>query len=672
MIDADSLLARIAGPADLKALTDKELDQLAAEMRTELLGVVGRRSAHFASNLGVVELCLALHLTYDFSQDRLIWDTGHQIYPHKLITGRAAELHTIRTKGGLMGYPNPAESEFDLFMTGHAGCSPSTALGLKLGDEIMGRPDRHSVAVIGDGALPSGIVFEAFNHASGLKTKLLVILNDNKMSICPRVGGLADYLDRARMSSTYHDFNKRLKSLLPSIPLVGEHAERWFQQFKDAIKASLHHGMLFEELGFTYLGPIDGHDLKSLRTYLEKVKAMDGPILLHVLTNKGHGFEPAMKDPVKFHAPAPFKKAEDGIIPLSKSSSLQTYTDAVSEALYKACGRDPRVVIVTAAMCEGNKLQKVRDSYPKQFFDVGICESHAVALAAGMAKTGARPVVDIYSTFLQRSYDQIFQEVALQDLPVVFCLDRAGLVGADGPTHHGSFDMASLRVFPNMVVMAPGDQLDITPMLDFALGHSSPVAIRYPRANVEVVRRVFQPIELGQAEIIEWESDGIIVACGAMLGACAQAADLLRERYGLRVGLVNARFIKPLDRSTVCKAVEEAAFVLTVEEGCLMGGFGSSVLEAASDAGLPTEHLRRLGLPDRFIMHAERDEQLAEVGLDVESIARAAVEVARSVGLPLHDLAPEVEPVHPNGNGNGHHSPSPAVAGTGKAQSFAR
>ncbi len=635
MIDADSLLARIAGPADLKALTDKELDQLAAEMRTELLGVVGRRSAHFASNLGVVELCLALHLTYDFSQDRLIWDTGHQIYPHKLITGRAAELHTIRTRGGLMGYPNPAESDFDLFMTGHAGCAPSTALGLKLGDEIMGRPDRHSVAVIGDGALPSGIVFEAFNHASGLKTKLLVILNDNKMSICPRVGGLADYLDRARMSSTYHDFNKRMKALLPSIPLVGEHAERWFQQFKDAIKASLHHGMLFEELGFTYLGPIDGHDLKSLRTYLEKVKAMDGPILLHVLTNKGHGFEPAMKDPVKFHAPAPFKKAEDGIIPLSKSSSVQTYTDAVSSALYKACGKDPSVVIVTAAMCEGNKLQKVRDSFPKQFFDVGICESHAVALAAGMAKTGARPVVDIYSTFLQRSYDQIFQEVALQDLPVVFCLDRAGLVGADGPTHHGSFDMASLRVFPNMVVMAPGDQLDIAPMLDFALGHSSPVAIRYPRANVEVVRRVPQPIELGQAEIIEWESDGMIVACGAMLSICSLAADRLRERYGLRVGVINARFVKPLDRITIFKAIEEAAFVLTVEEGCLMGGFGSAVLEAASDAGLSTAHLRRLGLPDQFVLHAERDEQLAEVGLDVEGIVRSAVEMARAAGLPV-------------------------------------
>ena len=650
MMNAAPLLARIGTPADLKKLSDKELGQLAAEMRTELIGVVGRRSAHFASNLGVVELCLALHLSFDFTQDRLIWDTGHQIYPHKLITGRAAELHTIRTRDGLMGYPNPAESDFDLFMTGHAGCSPSTALGLKIGDEIMGRGQRHSVAVIGDGALPSGIVFEALNHASGLRTKLLVILNDNKMSICPRVGGVADYLDRARMSTTYLDWNKRMKTLLPSIPLVGEHAERWFQQFKDAIKASLHHGMLFEELGFTYLGPIDGHDLKGLRSYLEKVKAMDGPILLHVLTNKGHGFEPAEKDPVKFHAPAPFLKAEDGIIPL-KSTSTRTYTDAVSAALFEACRRDPKVAILTAAMCEGNKLHRVRDKFPSQFFDVGICESHAVAFAAGMAKAGARPIVDIYSTFLQRSYDQIFQEVALQDLPVVFCLDRAGLVGADGPTHHGSYDLAYLRVFPNMVVMAPGDQHDIGPMLDFALQHTSPVAIRYPRASVETVDRDLQPIELGQAEILDWETDGMILVCGAQLGTCVQAAEQLRERFGLRVGVVNARFAKPLDRATMCKAIEEAAFVLTVEEGCLTGGFGSAVLEAASDAGIAAGHVRRLGLPDYFVLHAERDEQLAEVGLDLEGIIRAAVELARTVGLPLTEIDAEVKPHHGNGAG---------------------
>jgi 1-deoxy-D-xylulose-5-phosphate synthase len=628
------VLGRIKSPADLRKLSEPDLERLAAEMRAELIGVVGRRSAHFASNLGVVELCLALHLTFDFTRDHLIWDTGHQIYPHKLITGRAAQLHTIRTKGGLMGYPNPAESPFDLFMTGHAGCGPSTALGLKVGDDLIGEPDRRAVAVIGDGALPSGIVFEAFNHASGLKKKLLVILNDNKMSICPRVGGLADYLDRARMSSTYNDWNKRVKWLLPNIPLVGEHAERWLQQFKDAIKASLHHGMLFEELGFVYLGPIDGHDLKTLRVYLDRVKSLDGPVLLHVLTNKGHGFEPAVKDPVKFHAPPPFQNADTGVVPL-KTSPSRTYTDAVSSVLYDACGRDPKVAVITAAMCEGNKLQRIREDFPGQFFDVGICESHAVAFAAGIAKRGARPVVDIYSTFLQRSYDQIFQEVALQNLPVVFCLDRAGLVGADGPTHHGSYDLAYLRVFPNMVVMAPADEKDIGPMFDFALRHNSPVALRYPRANLDTIERDVQPVELGQAEILEWETDGMLLACGATVGICLRAAERLRLLYGMRVGVVNARFIKPLDQLTVCKVIEECGFVLTVEEGCLMGGFGSGVLETANEAGLPTTHIRRLGLADSFVLHAERDEQLAEAGLDLDGITEAALSLARSVGWSL-------------------------------------
>jgi 1-deoxy-D-xylulose-5-phosphate synthase len=629
---SSTMLPRIGSPADLKGLSERELEQLAGEIRQELIGVVGRRAAHFASNLGVVELCLALHLTFDFAHDRLIWDTGHQIYPHKIITGRAGELHTIRTKGGLMGYPNPAESPYDLFMTGHAGCAPSTALGLKVGDELCGHPERHSVAVIGDGAFPSGIVFEALNNAGGLRSKFLVILNDNKMSICPRVGGLAYYLDKARMTPMYNDWNKRVRKLLPAIPLVGDQADRWLQQMKDAIKASVHGGMLFEELGFTYLGPIDGHDLRTLRTYLEKVKALDGPVLLHVLTDKGHGFEPAEKDPVKFHAPAPFQAAEDGIIPL-KTSTSKAYTDAVSAALFAAMQRNPKVTVLTAAMCEGNKLQKIRDTYPARFFDTGICESHAVAFAAGLAKAGARPVVDIYSTFLQRSYDQIFQEVALQDLPLVFTLDRAGLVGADGPTHHGTYDLASMRVFPNMVVMAPGDEKDVTPMIDFALAHDAPVSIRYPKANLETIEREVQPIELGQAEILEWETDGIFLACGTLVTSCLRAAERLRHEHGLRVGVINARFVKPLDKTIVCKAIEECGFVLTVEEGCLMGGFGSAVLEAANDAGLATAHVRRLGLPDRFLLHAEREEQLAEVGLDVEGITQAAVELARATGL---------------------------------------
>jgi 1-deoxy-D-xylulose-5-phosphate synthase len=629
-----ALLPRIGSPADLKALSETELERLAGEMRNELIGVVGRRAAHFASNLGVVELCLALHMAFDFSKDRIIWDTGHQIYPHKLITGRADRLHTIRTKGGLMGYPNPGESAFDLFMTGHAGCAPSTALGLKAGDDLTGHPERHSIAVIGDGAFPSGIVFEALNNAGGLRKKFLVVLNDNKMSICPRVGGLAYYLDKARMAPTYNDLNKQVRKLLPAIPLVGNAADRFLQQFKDAVKASIHGGMLFEELGFTYIGPIDGHDLKTLRHYLEKVKSMEGPVLLHVLTDKGHGFQPAVDDPVKFHAPAPFQCVEDGIIPL-KTSSSRAYTDAVSDALYKVLERDPRVAVLTAAMCEGNKLQKIRERFPDQFFDVGICESHAVAFAGGMAKAGAKPIVDIYSTFLQRSFDQIFQEVSLQDLPVVFTLDRAGLVGADGPTHHGTYDIAYMRMFPNMIVMAPGDERDIAPMLDFALEQSSPTSLRYPRAGLETIEREAQPIELGQSEILEWETDGMFIAFGSLVGTCLRAAERLRQQHGLRVGVVNARFAKPLDRATVCKAVEECGFVITVEEGCLMGGFGSAVLEAANEAGLNTSHVRRLGLPDHFVLHAERDEQLSEVGLDIDGITASALELAKTAGLSI-------------------------------------
>ncbi len=627
------LLAKIQSPADLKGLDGSQLEALASEMREELVSVVNHRPAHFASNLGVVELCLALHLTFDFSKDRLIWDTGHQIYPHKLITGRANSLNTIRTKGGLMGYPNPAESDYDLFMTGHAGCAPSTALGLKAGDNLIGHPERHSVAVIGDGAFPSGIVFEALNNATGPTGKnFLVVLNDNKMSICPPVGGLAYYLDKTRMAPAYGQWNKRMKKLLPAIPLVGAQSEKWYQQFKDAIKASFHGGMLFEDLGFIYIGPIDGHDIKTLRRYLEKVKAMEGPVLLHVLTDKGRGFAAAEKDPVRYHAPAPFESGENGIIPLTKSSS-KAYTDAMSAALYNAMKKDSKIAVLTAAMCEGNKLQKIRETFPKQFFDTGICESHAVAFAGGMAKAGARPVVDIYSTFLQRSFDQIFQEVSLQNLPVVFTLDRAGLVGADGPTHHGTYDIAYMRMFPNMAVMAPGDERDVAPMLDFALHRDGPTSIRYPKANLEAIERDPQPIELGQAEILEWETDGMLLACGTLVTTCLHAAERLRIEYGLRVGVVNARFVKPLDRPTMLKAIEECGFVLTVEEGCLMGGFGSAVLEAANDAGLNTSHVRRLGLPDSFVLHAEREEQLAEVGLDVDGITAAAIDLARTIGL---------------------------------------
>jgi 1-deoxy-D-xylulose-5-phosphate synthase len=623
----NEILSRIESPADLRSLSHDELEQLAIEMRDALCQVVSNRTAHFASNLGVVELCLALHLVFDFSKDRLIWDTGHQIYPHKLLTGRFADFPTIRQKGGLMGYPNPAESPYDLFMTGHAGCSISSVLGLKTGDDLLGE-NRRAVAVIGDGAFPSGIVFEALNNAAGLKKNLLVILNDNKMGICPRVGGLAQCLDRARLAPFYSELKRDVSWVLNKVPLVGDAVERVLFQAKEAIKASLHggSGMLFEQLGFNYVGPVDGHNLSSLREHLELVKDLKAPVLLHVFTEKGHGFKPACEDPVLFHTPPPFVRRDDEVVSVKKSSS-RAYTDVVSDAIYAAMEVNPKAVVLTAAMCEGNKLQKIRSVFPDRFFDTGICEGHAVAFAAGMAKAGLRPIVDIYSTFLQRSFDQIFQEVALQNLPVTFCLDRAGVVGADGPTHHGAFDSTYMRVFPNMVVMAPGDGLDVKGMLEFALSYPGPVSMRYPKTSVDTVERSPEPVALGQAEVLDWGRDGMLIAYGALLGNCVKAAVRLKEE-GLDVGVINARFVKPLDRDTILRAIAESGFVVTVEEGTLLGGFGSAVLEAANAAGLRTDHIRRLGLPDLFIEHAERGEQLADLGLDVDGIVRSVLAAA--------------------------------------------
>ncbi len=619
------ILPTITSPHDLRGLSIEQLESLAAEMRRALTGVAGTRTAHFASNLGVVELCLALHRVFDFSRDRLIWDTGHQIYPHKLITGRYDRFDTIRTKGGLMGYPNPEESPYDLFMTGHAGCSVSCALGLASGDGLLGEDDRRSVAVIGDGALPSGIVFEALNNAGFLKKRLLVILNDNRMSICPRVGALAEYLDTIRTNPWYRELKQQAGGIIKGVPVVGESVERMLGSMKDSLKTGLHGGALFEAMGVRYFGPVEGHALPSLIRYLELVKDEEGPILLHVLTEKGHGFKPAEDDPVFFHTPAPFECDDDDCIVSIKKSSARAYTDVAAASIASALRRDPRATVLTAAMCQGNKLEKVREEFPQQFFDVGICESHAVAFAAGQAKAGCRPIVDIYSTFLQRSYDQVFQEVCLQNLPVVFMMDRAGLTGPDGPTHHGSYDLGSLRLFPNMAVLAPGDEHDLEAMVPWALEQSGPVAIRYPKAVVERHPGPRAPIELGRSEVLAEGHDGLIVACGTLLGAALAAAATLRQE-GLDVAVVNARFVKPLDPAIVDR-IESAPWTVTVEENALQTGFGSAVLEAVADARAAADHpcfggpIARLGLPDRFVEHGERGELLADLGLDAAGIA---------------------------------------------------
>ena len=613
------LLSQLESADPLRSMNVEQLDKMALEIRDVLCNLLATRTAHFASNLGVVELCLALHSVFDFKYDRLIWDTGHQIYPHKLITGRYKQFRTIRERGGLMGYPNPHESPYDLFMTGHAGCSVSTALGLKSGDDLMDQKRRKSIAVIGDGALPSGIVFEAMNNAGELNKDLIVVLNDNKMSICPRVGALANYLDRLRTNPFYTGFKHEVAKILNKVPVLGDPTEKLLAQVKEGVKAGMVGGMLFEEFGFKYIGPIDGHDIRLLRKYLEMIKDQQGPILLHVVTEKGRGYKPAEDDPVYFHTPPAFED-EDGAPKVLTIGEKPAFTNYARDAIASQMRRNNKVTVMTAAMCQGNKLEPVRDEFPERFFDVGICESHAVAFAAGQAKVGLRPIVTIYSTFMQRSYDQIFQEVALQNLPVVLMMDRAGLTGPDGPTHHGLFDIGYTRVFPNIVMMAPGDSTEVEPMLEFALNQPGPTSIRYPKTSALAFDRPKRPIELGKSETIRIGRDGTIIAIGAMLQQALAAADMLSTE-GLDVSVVNARFIRPLDIQMLSKVFEESRFVVTVEEGALAGGFGSAVLEAACHHGWDTRILRILGIPDRFIEHGDRNELLAEIGIDAAGIA---------------------------------------------------
>lgn len=646
----DKVLSTIGSPRDLQGLSQQELTRLADEIREALCRLASRRTAHFASNLGVVELTLALHTTFDFSRDRLIWDTGHQIYPHKLVTGRYKDFHSMRVRGGLTGYPNPAESEYDLFLTGHAGCAASCALGMRCADDLL-RPDedRYCVAVVGDGAFSSGIVLEALNHAGGLKRNLIVVLNDNKMAICPRVGAFAESLDRVRMNSFYAGIKSEVQKMLARVPVIGDPVERFLHQVKDAVKAGLVGGMLFQDLGFHYHGPVDGHSIRNLQKYLAMAKQVKGPVLLHVVTEKGHGYDPAAENPVLFHTPGPFSR-DTGEISF-ESNGARSFTAVARDTLLQEMRREgSRVAVITAAMCQGNMLEPVRDQFPGRFFDVGISESHAVGMAAGMAKAGMRPVVDIYSTFMQRSFDQIFQEVSLQDLPVTLLLDRAGLVGPDGPTHHGVFDIAYLRIFPNLVIMAPGDQRDLEQMIPWALAHDHPTAIRYPKANVVPLPRGAlsdavssgggAPIELGESELIRPGCDGVLIALGTLVSECVAAAEKLAEE-GLDLAVINARFLKPLDIRAILRAVREHPFVVTVEEGCLMGGFGSAVLEAANAAGLDTSHIRRLGIPDRYIEHADRSELLANLGLCSRGIAETCRELA---GLEHACISPE--PAH--------------------------
>jgi len=628
------LLETIHSPADLRRLSVSQLPSLAEEIRHRIIEVVGRTGGHLASNLGVVELTLALHYVFDFSHDRLLWDVGHQCYTHKLLTGRRAGFERLRKRGGVSGFPNIHESDYDQFTVGHAGTAIPTALGLALGEQAL-KSSRRIVGLVGDASIVNGLSFEGLNMAGGLNRQLLIVLNDNSMSIAPTQGAFAEYLAKFRTSELYEDFKRRMKRFLPRLPVVGKGMYDALDHFKEGLKATVSPHQIFDPLGFVYVGPTDGHDVAHLIELLEMLKDVQRPVLFHVHTEKGRGCTYATADPTRFHSTKPFKVEGDQVS--VASSGGKSFTRAFSESLTTLAEKNRKLFAVTAAMPDGTGLAEFAERFGDRFLDTGIAESGAVALAGGAAKAGLRPVVAIYSTFLQRSFDQIVQEVSLQQLPVVFCLDRAGLVGGDGSVHHGSYDIACLRALPNMVLMAPADEAEMLEALKLAVSLEQATAIRYPRDVVpDPLSETTPPFVLGRSWRLRDGDDATFIAYGSTVAGAIEAADVLAED-GIRVGVINARFAKPLDRQMITSVLGQRHPVLTVEDHMREGGFGSAVLEAAQEMHLPTAHVTRLGLPpDRFIEHGSRAEQLAEVGLDAEGLVAAA---RQALGERADDIA---------------------------------
>jgi 1-deoxy-D-xylulose-5-phosphate synthase len=621
------ILETIQSSADLRRLSLTELQSLAAELRERITTVISRNGGHLASNLGVVELTLALHRVYDFASDHLVFDVGHQCYAHKLLTGRAARFDTLRQEGGLSGYPNRQESPYDPFTTGHAGASISTALGLALADKLAGRA-RRTVAVIGDGALGSGLALEGLNHAGTAKADLLVVLNDNQMCISGTVGALAQAFTHVRTSNLYRDLNQDLRRLIDTLPVVGAQVGSALAAVKGAIKDAIVPDHAFEHFGFRVLGPVNGHNLKELIQVIEETRRLSGPVMLHVCTEKGRGFAPAVENPTDYHSAPPFDQA-NGKVHTSEATSGRTWSTAAVEALIAEADRNDKVMAITAAMPDGTGLNVFQEKFPGRFCDVGICESHAVALAAGLAAGGMRPVVGIYSTFLQRSYDQLYHELSLnRNLPVVLLIDRAGLVGADGETHQGAYDIAYLRSLPNMCLAAPADEAELRGMLSLGLTLDGPLAIRYPRDRVGDRRLSEQPVELGRAAVLRRGAHGCLLAYGTPAQAALAAAEKLAAE-GVDLTVVSARFCKPLDEALLRQLLTESPWVATVEEGVRLGGFGSACLEFAQTVGQAAKLAASLALPDELIGHAPRGRLLARFGLDVAGLVAS---VRRIVG----------------------------------------
>ncbi len=660
----DSLLSTLKGPRDLRDLSTEDLTRLAAEIRHAICDQVARTGGHLAPNLGVVELTIALHRVFDFGAegDRLLFDVGHQCYPHKLLTGRLPLLDKLRTREGMAGFPEPRESEYDLFSVGHAGTAISTAVGLARGDDVIaggeGQSDRKVAALVGDASIVNGVALEGLNNAGTLKRQFLVVLNDNGMSIAKPQGAVASYFDYVRVSSTYQEMKKQGKRLVHHLP-GGSLVESIYHRGSEMLKDAIAHEHMFERFGLVCVGPIDGHDLPTLIAMLEEVKKLDRPVLLHVKTIKGKGFEFSEQDATTFHSPKAF--VVNGCRVDMKSAG-RSFTSAFADSLGDLMRRDEKTFAVTAAMPDGTGLTQVMAEFPGRTLDTGICESHAMDMCAGMAKAGLKPFFAVYSTFAQRALDQVFQEVSLQGLPVRVCMDRGGLVGGDGAVHHGFMDISMFRVFPGAVLLAPCDEPTLKAGLEFMRQYEEGATfIRYPRDNVAETPLQDEsncpPFELGKANLVRAPKIGepgaspdiVILAYGTMVYESAAAIEEL-EPQGYRVALYDARFAKPVDIDLVERLTGQGVAILTVEDHALAGGFGSAVLEACNDRGLPTQRIHRLGLPMRWIYQDSRAKQLAEVGLDPAGIARSVRQILS--GEPDLD-------VHVNGNGVKAAAPAP-------------
>ncbi|QXM06029.1 1-deoxy-D-xylulose-5-phosphate synthase [Crassaminicella indica] len=614
------LLSKIKSPKDLKTATDEELKCLADDIRKFLIESVSKTGGHLASNLGVVELSLAIHSVFDSPQDRIIWDVGHQAYVHKIVTGRKDLFHTLRKYGGLSGFPKRIESKHDCFETGHSSTSISAGLGIAKARDLNG--ENYSViSIIGDGALTGGMAFEALNHAGHTNTDIIVILNDNEMSISQNVGGLSKYLNRLRTDPKYFKVKNDVEYLLNKIPAVGKAVYKTAGKAKDSLKYFFVPGVIFEELGFTYLGPVNGHDIKELKVVLKRAKNIKGPVFIHVITKKGKGYTYAEKNPDKFHGIGPFSIDNGKVI--KKENTRPSYSAVFGNTLVSLAKTNPNIVAITAAMPSGTGLNEFAATYPNRFFDVGIAEQHAVTFAAGLASNGLKPIFAVYSTFLQRAYDQVVHDVCLQNLPVVFCIDRSGLVGNDGETHHGVFDISFLMHIPNMTILAPKDGPELVQMLKYALQFEGPLAIRYPRGESEDFTSISNDytIEDMKAEILISGKDVCIVALGKMVKTAIEVAKRLKKQ-NINCTVINARFAKPLDDKTIISECLKVKNIVTLEDNVIKGGFGNQVLTLLHKNKLYDKNIKILGLPDQFIEHGNTEELMKAYHLDVDGVIK--------------------------------------------------